>query len=47
MASAVSDKLGHYEIRGLIGAGGMGEVYRALRVTTRAPGMGQTTATMP
>jgi serine/threonine protein kinase len=29
MPLSVGDKLGHYEIRALIGAGGMGEIYRA------------------
>src|SRR5258708_37368447 len=29
MPPSVGDKLGPYEIRGLIGKGGMGEVYRA------------------
>jgi len=29
MALAAGTKLGHYEIQALIGAGGMGEVYRA------------------
>lgn len=28
MALSTGDKLGHYEILGLLGKGGMGEVYR-------------------
>ena len=29
MTLAAGTRLGHYEITGLLGAGGMGEVYRA------------------
>ena len=36
MPLSVGDRLARYEIRGFLGAGGMGEVYRCLLYTSDA-----------
>lgn len=41
MALAAGDKLGPYEIHAPIGAGGMGEVYKALRYAAGPHGGGE------
>ena len=38
MSLTVGSRLGHYDVTAKIGAGGMGEVYRARDTTLKLPG---------